>query len=108
MGSHLLGSVVTVQTDASDQVHEAQLRDSHGGHRVAVKVQHKGTKAIMSADLANMRLCCSAMEALHVSLGFDLASVVREYCKEVGPSQNNMLELNRRIMVSSRPGALGV
>lgn len=62
------------------KVHQARLSS---GSDVVVKVQHSGTKRTMGSDLANMRLACAAMDALKVNLGFDLSSVVYEYCEQV-------------------------
>ena len=68
------------------QVHQARLL-SAGDQQplVVLKVQHRGTERTMRADLANMRLGCAVLDAMHIKLGFDLASVVREYCVQVRP-----------------------
>jgi predicted unusual protein kinase regulating ubiquinone biosynthesis (AarF/ABC1/UbiB family) len=65
------------------QVHHAQLASGYGSHEVVVKVQHRGTKRMMSSDLSNMRLGCRILDAFNVKLGFDLTSVVLEYCEQV-------------------------
>ncbi|GAX86050.1 hypothetical protein CEUSTIGMA_g13465.t1, partial [Chlamydomonas eustigma] len=64
------------------QVHRAQLASAYGSHEVVVKVQHRGTKRMMSSDLSNMRIGCRILDALNVKLGFDLTSVVLEYCEQ--------------------------
>ncbi|KAG1654645.1 hypothetical protein FOA52_009201 [Chlamydomonas sp. UWO 241] len=73
------------------QVHQATLRD---GSRVVLKVQHRGTKGMMAADLLNMRVGVWALEALRLRLPFDLGSVVREYC-EVLPREFDFVREGR-------------
>jgi predicted unusual protein kinase regulating ubiquinone biosynthesis (AarF/ABC1/UbiB family) len=62
------------------QVHRAKLLD---GRRVAVKVQHRGARRMMTSDLRQLRLLVLILDALRVDLGFDLKSVVLEYCNQV-------------------------
>ena len=54
---------------------------------------------MMQSDLRNLRLLCDVMDRLHLHLGFDLASVIREYNAQVGAW---------RAPMRWRPGRLGV
>lgn len=62
------------------QVHTAR---AHSGAAVAVKVQHRGVRRMMLSDLLQLRLLTAALRLLRVDLGFDVASIVREYCVQV-------------------------
>jgi len=75
------------------QVHRAVLRGSAGpdgaaaaaeaggaGSRVvAVKVPKPGVERVLLADIRAMRLASEACDALGLELGFDSASILREY-----------------------------
>ena len=37
----------------------------------------------MRSDLTNMRLGCMILDIMHVDIGFDMTSVIREYCVQV-------------------------
>lgn len=62
------------------QVHRATLRD---GQAVAVKVQHPAAARLMRDDLNNMRVLSDLLGFLRLDLGFDHASLVREYQVQV-------------------------
>jgi predicted unusual protein kinase regulating ubiquinone biosynthesis (AarF/ABC1/UbiB family) len=62
------------------QVHRARL---HDGRDVAVKVQHKAARAMMSGDLMQLKLLTGLLQHLHIDLGFDIRSIVLEYCARV-------------------------
>lgn len=66
------------------QVHAARAT---GGAAVAVKVQHRGARRMMLADLLQLRLLTGALRALRVDLGFDVDSIIREYCIQAGSSR---------------------
>lgn len=69
------------------QVHSARAR---GGGAVAVKVQHPGARRMMLSDLLQLRLLTAVLRLLRVDLGFDVASIIREYCVQVPSIQHRL------------------
>lgn len=62
------------------QVHRGVLPD---GRVVAVKVQHSSARRTMASDLANLSHFSGLMSACRFDLGFDHASLIREYNAQV-------------------------
>lgn len=62
------------------QVHRAV---TPAGQEVAVKVQHRGARRMMLSDLLQLRLLTALLKLMHVNLGFDIDSIIREYCVQV-------------------------
>eukprot|EP00892_Ulva_mutabilis_P002032 jgi/Ulvmu1/1182/UM108_0010.1 len=68
---------------ASATVAQVHFAHTAGGHAVAVKIQHHGARRMMLSDLLQLRLLTGLLCMLRVDLGFDVHSIIREYCVQV-------------------------